>query len=69
MKILYTVAEGGQLKTFEFNPEPDKEIFAIYLPDGVIWDRMIGVDDVTRLTPKQFIELYQKLKEKENNER
>jgi hypothetical protein len=67
MKILYTTQEGGILKPFEIKPDSDKEIFAIYLPDGTIWDTMIGVDDVTKITPDEFEILYNRMKLKEED--
>lgn len=61
MKILYTTKEGGILKPLEINPEKGKEIFAIYLPDGIIWDTLIGVDELSSLfSSADFDELYSK---------
>ena len=57
MKVLYTIHEGGILKPMEINV-PGGDIFALYLPDGTIWDTMFGVDDIHKLSPEEFSLLY-----------
>jgi len=44
MKIFYTETEGGSWKPFEINA------FAIGLPDGTIWDPIVGIDKMFSFT-------------------
>ena len=57
MKILYTVEEGGVWTPLEIKV-PDGEIFAICLPDGTIWDYVIGVDTIHKIKKTVFEKLY-----------
>lgn len=58
MKILVTIKEGGYWKPIDITLNGE-EVFAICLPDGTIWDKQIGIDDVTRMDLDQFNELTQ----------
>jgi hypothetical protein len=53
MKLLYTTKEGGIWKGLDINP-PDGDIFAICLPDGTIWDSIIGIDTITSIPKDEF---------------
>jgi hypothetical protein len=55
VKILYTEAEGGTWKGLEISaPRP---IFAICLPDGTIWDPIVGVDTYHKIGKDEFEKL------------
>jgi len=60
MRLMYTIKEGGIMKPLCVVP-PVGEIFAIFLPDGTIWDTSIGVDDITKLKPGEFDKLFNEL--------
>ena len=53
MRVLYTTREGGSWKPIDINP-PDGEIFAICFPDGAIWDRVVGSDNITSMKTEVF---------------
>ena len=54
MKILVTEKEGGHWKVIDITYPGGQEVFAVCLPDGTIWDKVIGVDDVTAMHIKRF---------------
>ena len=58
MKALYTTEEGGYFKTIN--------VFAIFLPDGTIWDDIVGNDRINEMTPDEFNKLYEEVSQREN---
>jgi hypothetical protein len=54
MIILVTEKEGGHWKPIEIKYPDGREVFAVCLPDGAIWDKVIGVDDLTKMTKEEF---------------
>lgn len=54
MKILVTEKEGGYWKPIEITYPDGREVFAVCLPDGTIWDKIIGIDNVTKMSKEDF---------------
>ncbi len=65
MKILVTEKEGGTWKAIEITYPDGTDIFAICLPDGTIWDKEIGIDDINRIPEEYFNRI--KNDDRENN--
>jgi len=57
MIILVAEKEGGFWKPIEIKYPGDKEVFAVCVPDGTIWDIIDGLDNYTKMTQEQFKEV------------
>ena len=58
MIILVTEKEGGHWKPIEISYPGGEEVFAVCLPDGTIWDKMIGIDGVTKMSKEDMEDNY-----------